>query len=580
MHRGVAFCSNFDDQRLYRVDPGAGPVPITPARRRTTRTATRTAVSRPTGRSGSGFASVTRRATSSCGRRQRARRRPDRRLLRAARHRERPRLLLEPAHLARRQAALLPRVESSLDAVGRLRALRRAISAPDGELTGRRARRRARTASSRSGSRNGARAGDLVFASDRSGWWNLERIRDGERVVAPCRGGRVRLPGVDRSARARSHSSVTGASSARTTATASRRFGVARSRVGRARELDLGLDCLAGSPYVVGRGLARCARRRLADDPEPRRAPRRRPGRRRGAANEPRTARSIPACLSMPRADRVPDRRRADARTRSSTRRRTPTSRRRTASCRRCIVMSHGGPTGSATADRSTSDAVLDEPRLRDRRRELRRLDRVRPRVPGAPERPVGRRRPPGLRERCAATSSTQGEADPDRLLITGGSAGGYTTICALTFTDVFAAGATYFGIADLEQFGGGETHKFELQYEHTLVGPYPETADVYRERSPIHFTDRITTPMLVLQGDGRPDRAAVAGGAHRRRAARARDPARVPPLRGRRARLPEGREHRRRRSRPSSRSTRRCSASSRPATSRGSRSSNLARRA
>jgi dipeptidyl aminopeptidase/acylaminoacyl peptidase len=94
-----------------------------------------------------------------------------------------------------------------------------------------------------------------------------------------------------------------------------------------------------------------------------------------------------------------------------------------------------------------------------------------------------------------------QGEADGDRLLITGGSAGGYTTICALTFTDAFAAGSTYFGIADLEQFAGGETHKFELAYEHTLVGPYPERADLYKERSPIHFTDRITTPMLVLQG-------------------------------------------------------------------------------
>ena len=47
----------------------------------------------------------------------------------------------------------------------------------------------------------------------------------------------------------------------------------------------------------------------------------------------------------------------------------------------------------------------------------------------------------------------------------------------------------------------GGETHKFELEYEHTLVGPYPERADLYRERSPIHFTDRISTPMLVLQG-------------------------------------------------------------------------------
>jgi dipeptidyl aminopeptidase/acylaminoacyl peptidase len=93
------------------------------------------------------------------------------------------------------------------------------------------------------------------------------------------------------------------------------------------------------------------------------------------------------------------------------------------------------------------------------------------------------------------------GEADGERLLITGGSAGGYTTICALTFTDAFAAGTSYFGLADLEQFGEGETHKFELRYEHTLVGPYPERADLYRERSPIHFVDRISTPMLVLQG-------------------------------------------------------------------------------
>ena len=94
-----------------------------------------------------------------------------------------------------------------------------------------------------------------------------------------------------------------------------------------------------------------------------------------------------------------------------------------------------------------------------------------------------------------------EGEADPDRLLITGGSAGGYTTICALTFTDEFAAGSSYFGIADLEQFGAGDTHKFELEYEHTLVGPYPEAAELYRARSPIHFVEQITTPMLVLQG-------------------------------------------------------------------------------
>jgi dipeptidyl aminopeptidase/acylaminoacyl peptidase len=95
-----------------------------------------------------------------------------------------------------------------------------------------------------------------------------------------------------------------------------------------------------------------------------------------------------------------------------------------------------------------------------------------------------------------------RGEADGDRLLIRGGSAGGYTTLCALTFHDDFAAGASYFGISDLEPFAApGGTHKFESQYEHTLIGPYPEAADLYRARSPIHFVDRISCPMILLQG-------------------------------------------------------------------------------
>jgi dipeptidyl aminopeptidase/acylaminoacyl peptidase len=95
-----------------------------------------------------------------------------------------------------------------------------------------------------------------------------------------------------------------------------------------------------------------------------------------------------------------------------------------------------------------------------------------------------------------------RGNADPTRLLIRGGSAGGYTVVCALTFTDEFAAGTSYFGLADLEPFATGDTHKFESKYEHTLVGPYPEAAELYRERSPVHFADRISTPMLVLQGE------------------------------------------------------------------------------
>ncbi|HEY6567255.1 MAG TPA: S9 family peptidase [Actinomycetota bacterium] len=96
---------------------------------------------------------------------------------------------------------------------------------------------------------------------------------------------------------------------------------------------------------------------------------------------------------------------------------------------------------------------------------------------------------------------ASQGEVDGDRLLIRGGSAGGYTTLCALTFHDDFAAGASYYGISDLEPFATGDTHKFESTYEHTLVGPWPDAADEYRARSPIHFVDMISTPMLILQG-------------------------------------------------------------------------------
>jgi dipeptidyl aminopeptidase/acylaminoacyl peptidase len=93
-----------------------------------------------------------------------------------------------------------------------------------------------------------------------------------------------------------------------------------------------------------------------------------------------------------------------------------------------------------------------------------------------------------------------RGDADPARLLITGGSAGGYTTICALAWTDVFAAGASYFGLADLEPFASS-THKFELRYTDMLVGPWPEARELWRERSPIHSFDAISCPVIVLQG-------------------------------------------------------------------------------
>jgi len=93
-----------------------------------------------------------------------------------------------------------------------------------------------------------------------------------------------------------------------------------------------------------------------------------------------------------------------------------------------------------------------------------------------------------------------QGQADPERLAIAGGSAGGYTTLCALTFRDFFAAGASYFGVSDLEALAL-ESHKFESHDLDILIGPYPEAKDLYIERSPIYHIDRLDCPMILFQG-------------------------------------------------------------------------------
>jgi dipeptidyl aminopeptidase/acylaminoacyl peptidase len=93
-----------------------------------------------------------------------------------------------------------------------------------------------------------------------------------------------------------------------------------------------------------------------------------------------------------------------------------------------------------------------------------------------------------------------RGAVDGDRLAIEGGSAGGYTTLAALAFRDVFRAGISLFGVADLEMLVH-DTHKFEARYEERLIGPYPAMAERYRERSPVHFLDRISCPVLILQG-------------------------------------------------------------------------------
>ena len=93
-----------------------------------------------------------------------------------------------------------------------------------------------------------------------------------------------------------------------------------------------------------------------------------------------------------------------------------------------------------------------------------------------------------------------RGLVDGNRVTITGGSAGGYTVLRALTSTDFFKAGASHFGISDLEVFHA-DTHKFESMYDQNLIGPWPEAREVYRERSAIHAVDRITAPVILFQG-------------------------------------------------------------------------------
>jgi dipeptidyl aminopeptidase/acylaminoacyl peptidase len=339
-------------------------------------------------------------------------------------------------------------------------------------------------------------SGDLVFASDRSGWWNLERIREGQRTVLYAAQAEFGYPAWTFGSRSFAFLAdgriVCGYDSEGLTY-----FGLLDPKDGRLEHLDLELDswgspyvCAEGSQIVVIAGSATLPSRVLSLDVSS------------GAEQVLRTSSQLPVSteyFSVPHATEFPTEGglTAHALVYPPT---NPDFEAPEGERPPLIVMSHGGPTGNTTAMfgidmqfwTSRGFAVVD--------------------VNYGGSTGYGR----AYRERlngewgvvdlqdcvnAARYLVDRGEADPDRLLITGGSAGGYTTICALTFTDVFAAGATYFGIADLEQFAGGETHKFELQYEHTLVGPYPERADLYRARSPIHFVDRISTPMLVLQG-------------------------------------------------------------------------------
>jgi dipeptidyl aminopeptidase/acylaminoacyl peptidase len=99
-----------------------------------------------------------------------------------------------------------------------------------------------------------------------------------------------------------------------------------------------------------------------------------------------------------------------------------------------------------------------------------------------------------------ARAVAAAGRADANRLAIRGGSAGGYTVLAALAFRDVFHAGASHYGVSDLEALDR-DTHKFESRYNAWLVGPFPERKDLYVARSPINFPERLSCPVIFFQG-------------------------------------------------------------------------------
>jgi dipeptidyl aminopeptidase/acylaminoacyl peptidase len=163
------------------------------------------------------------------------------------------------------------------------------------------------------------------------------------------------------------------------------------------------------------------------------------------------------------------------------------------------ITLTHGGPTSCATPDYSTSYQFWTS-------RGYALLD-----VNYGGSSGFGRRYRTRLNGRwglvdvddCvtgAQAMAARGLADPDRLVIRGGSAGGYTTLRALTATEVFQVGISLYGVGDLEALAR-DTHKFESHYHETLVGPYPQERATYRDRSPVHHLDRLSAPILLLHG-------------------------------------------------------------------------------
>jgi len=94
----------------------------------------------------------------------------------------------------------------------------------------------------------------------------------------------------------------------------------------------------------------------------------------------------------------------------------------------------------------------------------------------------------------------SNGRVDAQRIIISGSSAGGFTVLCALAFHDFFKAGAVYYGISELAS-AMTDTHKFEVHYGDSLLGPWPAARELYRTRSPLYATDHINCPVIFFQG-------------------------------------------------------------------------------
>jgi len=103
--------------------------------------------------------------------------------------------------------------------------------------------------------------------------------------------------------------------------------------------------------------------------------------------------------------------------------------------------------------------------------------------------------------EKAALYLVKEGKVDVNRICISGGSAGGFTTLAALANTSAFSAGCSLYGVADLTKLAE-DTHKFESHYLDQLIGPYPEQKALYIDRSPITHVDRLKSPLYIFQGD------------------------------------------------------------------------------